>query len=104
MTSRVSTYIGNVLAAAGLDSVYGDEGEADFFAVEVADALAREPEVIVLPDEPYAFSRKHGDELRRAGAKAVILYVDGKDLAWYGPRIPSALERLWIITADISRA
>jgi hypothetical protein len=37
------------------------------------------------------------------GAKAQIFYVDGKDLCWYGPRIPRALQRLSKITHDISR-
>jgi ABC-type Fe3+-hydroxamate transport system substrate-binding protein len=103
MTFRMSTYIGSMLEAVGFENVFGDEGASDFFTIELDDALAREPRLILLPDEPYAFGRKHGEELRTRGAKAEILYVDGRDLSWYGPRVPSALERLSIISRDISR-
>jgi ABC-type Fe3+-hydroxamate transport system substrate-binding protein len=102
MTFRPSTYVGSMLDAVGLKNVFSDAAATDFFAVELEDALARRPDIILLPDEPYAFSAKHADELRACGAKSVILQVDGKDLSWYGPRIPRALERLWTITADIS--
>jgi len=103
MTFRASTYIGSVLAAVGFTNVFDDENEADFFAIEIQDALAREPEIILLADEPYAFGRKHGEELRTLGAKAEIVYVDGRDLSWYGPRVPAALERLSEIFRDLSR-
>ena len=102
MTFRTSTYIGSVLASVGLENVFDDEGSSDFFTIEIADALARDLQVILLPDEPYVFRRKHGEELRTLGAKAQILYVDGRDLSWYGPRVPYALERLSIIIRDIS--
>ena len=103
MTFRRSTYVGSMLEAAGLRNVFADAADTDFFAVELDAALATQPEIILLPDEPYAFSTKHADELRAHGAKSVILQVDGRDLSWYGPRIPGALRRLWTITADISR-
>lgn len=103
MTFRSSTYVGSMLATVGLQNVFGDEGASDFFAVELDDVLAREPQLILLPDEPYAFGRKHGEELRTRGAKGEIVYVDGRDLSWYGPRAPRALERLSIISGDIPR-
>ena len=47
--------------------------------------------IVVLPDEPYAFGPEHARELRVAGVEARFVHVDGKDLSWYGPRIPRAL-------------
>jgi len=103
MTFRTDTYIGGMLEAAGMENVFGDRPAADFFEIDIDDAIAHDPEVILLPDEPYVFGRKHGEDLRARGAKGEIVYVDGKDLSWYGPRIPAALARLWKITSDISR-
>ncbi|MFT5042837.1 MAG: ABC-type Fe3+-hydroxamate transport system substrate-binding protein [Hyphomicrobiaceae bacterium] len=115
MTFRRSTYIGDVLACAGCDNIFanGDsddeealagatdakagpasQGSRDFFEVTLAEVAARQPELVILPDEPYEFTPLHAPDLRGAGINAPILYVDGKDLSWYGPRIPAALVRL----------
>jgi len=94
MTFRRATYIGDVLARAGCANVFGDRTGADFFEVTIDEILAAQPDLVVLPDEPYVFEPKHADELRAAGVAARFLHVDGKDLAWYGPRIPAALDRL----------
>ncbi len=56
-------------------------------------ALRRlEPEIVLLPDEPYAFGPDDVAELEQAGLPAVL--VDGRDLWWWGARTPSALGRL----------
>lgn len=94
MTFRRATYIGDMLERAGCDNVFGDREGRDFFEVSIDEVLAAAPELIVLPDEPYVFEEKHAGELRAAGLAARYLLVDGKDLAWYGPRIPAGLARL----------
>jgi hypothetical protein len=60
----------------------------------IEEILAAAPELVLLPDEPYVFESKHADELKAAGLASHFLLVDGKDLAWYGPRIPQGLARL----------
>jgi len=94
MTFRRATYIGDMLERAGCANVFGDRPGADFFEVRIEEVLAASPELVILPDEPYVFEARHVDELRAAGLTSRFLHVDGKDLAWYGPRIPQALERL----------
>lgn len=94
MTFRRATYIGDMLERAGCTNVFGDRDGADFFEVTLDEVLAARPELVVLPDEPFVFEPKHADELRAAGLDARYLFIDGKDIAWYGPRIPAALERL----------
>ena len=94
MTFRRATYIGDMLARAGCDNVFGERDGAAFFEVSLEEILAARPELVVLPDEPYVFEARHADELRAAGVGARYVLLDGKDLAWYGPRIPRALERL----------
>ncbi len=95
MTFGRHTYIGDMLAVAGYDNVFGDDRGEDFFEVTLDEILARAPEAVVLPDEPFVFEARHADELRLAGlAGAEFLFVDGRNLSWYGPRIPAALDAL----------
>ncbi|HYC01475.1 MAG TPA: helical backbone metal receptor [Candidatus Limnocylindrales bacterium] len=94
MTFRNTTYIGDMLSRAGCENVFGERGGADFFEVGLEEILAAEPALVVLPDEPYVFEARHAHELQEAGVRASFLHIDGKDLAWYGPRIPGALARL----------
>ena len=54
-------------------------------------AAALEPDVVIAPDEPYRFSTRHEPELRRV---APTVFVDGRDLFWWGVRTASALDRL----------
>jgi hypothetical protein len=55
---------------------------------------ARAPEVVLLPDEPYAFGPDDADVLHGALVAARVLFVDGKDLFWYGVRAIGAAARL----------
>jgi ABC-type Fe3+-hydroxamate transport system substrate-binding protein len=73
MTFGASTYIGSVLDAVGMENVFAADATADFFEIEIEEALARDPEIIVLPDEPYVFGRKHGEDLRARGAKGELV-------------------------------
>jgi ABC-type Fe3+-hydroxamate transport system substrate-binding protein len=94
MTFRRKTYIGDMLARAGCANVFGDREGADFFEVAIEEILAAAPRLVILPDEPFVFEARHADELKAHGLESSFLQLDGKDLAWYGPRIPAALERL----------
>src|ERR1700759_4901306 len=50
-----ATFTGDLAARLGLDNVYGD-APGRYPHVDLADLAARDPELVVLPDEPYAFS------------------------------------------------
>lgn len=100
MTFRRGTYIGDMLATAGCYNVFGDRDGPDFFEVQIEEILAAAPPLVMLPDEPYVFDARHAAELRAMGLEARFLFVDGKDLAWYGPRIPAAIERLSAAVRD----
>lgn len=101
MTFGRQTYVGDVLSLVGQRNVLATDGSPDFFEVTLDQVVAARPQLVVLPDEPYVFSRKHGEELRTHGIIGKIHYIDGKDLSWYGPRIPRALDRLLTITRDL---
>ncbi len=103
MTFGPNTYVADVLRSVGmtgaLDEAGGDPdgaaARADFFEIRLEDVVAAAPDLILLPDEPYAFGPEHAEELRAAGlSQARCELIDGKDLSWYGPRIPRSLARL----------
>jgi ABC-type Fe3+-hydroxamate transport system substrate-binding protein len=84
------TFTGDLAARLGLDNAYA--GHADRYPrVELAGILARDPQVIVLPDEPYAFTATDGPE---AFPGHRVALVSGRDLTWYGPSLVTARARL----------
>lgn len=89
MTVGAPTYGSSLLSASGFDNVFAVDDP--YPAVELADATARRPDVVLAPSEPYEFKEKHRPELEQV---ARVQFVDGRDLFWWGARTPAALERL----------
>jgi ABC-type Fe3+-hydroxamate transport system substrate-binding protein len=90
MTINAATYGSSLLAAAGIANVYADASEP-YPTVTLDDAAARRPDAVLAPSEPYPFSARQQQELETV---APVVFVDGKDLFWWGVRTPGALERL----------
>ena len=90
MTLRGATYGSSVLRRIGVDNVFG-ESAMRYPEVTLEDASAREPAVVLAPSEPYPFTERHRDELETV---APVVFVDGKDLFWWGVRTPGAITRL----------
>jgi ABC-type Fe3+-hydroxamate transport system substrate-binding protein len=84
------TFTGDLAGRLGLANVFGNDGQR-YPRVGLADILARDPQVIVLPDEPYAFTERDGPE---AFPGRRVALVSGRDLTWYGPSLVAARERL----------
>jgi ABC-type Fe3+-hydroxamate transport system substrate-binding protein len=98
MTINADTYIHDLLAVCGADNVFGDR-PARYPTVTLEEVAARRPDVIVLPDEPFRFRRKHVEEFAPyTDVPAVrdrrIHLVDGKPFSWHGPRLFEALRTL----------
>lgn len=84
------TFTGDVLARLGLDNVFaGAEGR--YPTVPLPAIAAAGPDVVVLPDEPYAFTADDGPEAL-PGIRTAL--VSGRDLTWYGPSLGPARARL----------
>jgi ABC-type Fe3+-hydroxamate transport system substrate-binding protein len=114
MTMNADTFGSDVLAHVGIDNVFGDRLRlyplaADLGKGEPVDAtgrdvryprvtldevVARKPDVILLPDEPHAFSADDEAVFRAALPATPIVRVSGKDLFWYGAWTIDALDRL----------
>jgi len=80
------TFAGDVLARLGVDNVYADADER-YPKVELAALTAAGAELVVLPDEPYAFTADDGPEAFPGLPSAL---VSGRHLTWYGPSLAEA--------------
>ena len=81
-----ATFTGDLAARLGLENVYGDD-PGRYPHVELDDLAARQPDLIVLPDEPYAFSPDDGPEMF---PRQRVALVEGRALTWYGPSLVTA--------------
>lgn len=92
------TYANDLLRVCGGDNVFADRTERRYPIVEEAEIVAAAPEVILLPDEPYAFGARDAAELGRLEVPAAragrIHCLDGTLVSWYGPRMARAIETL----------
>ncbi|MFA5882850.1 MAG: helical backbone metal receptor [Acidimicrobiia bacterium] len=89
------TYGASVLAGLGFDTpaAAGADG-ARYPEVTLEQVRALDPDVVVLPSEPYPFAERHRVEVAEAVPGAAVELVDGQDLLWWGIRTPHALMRL----------
>lgn len=77
------TFTGDVLARLGVDNVLADSPER-YPRVTLADLPPYD--LVVLPDEPYAFSPQDGPECFTVPSRC----VSGRHLTWYGPSLAEA--------------
>jgi hypothetical protein len=82
------TFAGDVLARLGVDNALA--GSADRYPRVDLDRLPAH-DLVVLPDEPYAFSAADGPD---AFARTPCALVSGRHLTWYGPSLVQAREVL----------
>lgn len=84
------TFAGDVLRRIGIANVYADHDERYPRPAlpELLDTLKRDKaDLVVLPDEPYAFSAADGPE---SFPRTRCALVSGRHLTWYGPSLCEA--------------
>jgi ABC-type Fe3+-hydroxamate transport system substrate-binding protein len=89
------SYGHDVLVRAGANNVLGHRPRYPEVSLEEVEAL--QPDLILLPDEPFHFRERHAREFGRI---APARLVDGRLLWWYGPRIPAAMRELRRLLAE----
>ncbi len=114
MTLNAETFGSDVLARVGVENVFGDRMRLYPLAADLGKMLpqdsagrdvryprvtldevkARGADVILLPDEPYAFTDADEAVFREAMPNAKVIRVSGKDLFWYGAWSIDGLPRL----------
>ncbi|MFI8964304.1 helical backbone metal receptor [Streptomyces sp. NPDC053493] len=80
------TFAGDLLARLGVRNLYAGHAER-YPRIPLDELNAARPDLVVLPDEPYRFTRDDGPEAF-PGAPAAL--VDGRHLTWYGPSLAEA--------------
>ncbi|MFJ5078281.1 helical backbone metal receptor [Streptomyces sp. NPDC088553] len=80
------TFAGDLLARLGVRNLYADHPER-YPRLSLDELRAAAPGLVVLPDEPYRFTRDDGPE---AFPGTVAALVDGRHLTWYGPSLVEA--------------
>jgi len=120
MTFNQDTYMSDLLAVFGGENVFGNRerqypllAELGFEAAEdpldrdrrfprvtFEEIRASDPELILLPDEPFPFDQTHKDiickHLREVRAVRIgrVYLVDGSLITWHGTRLALALQFL----------
>jgi ABC-type Fe3+-hydroxamate transport system substrate-binding protein len=92
------TFAGDVLSRLGVDNVMADADER-YPKVTLDQLRERAPDLIVLPDEPYAFGWDDGPEVFE-GWQVPVAFVSGRHLTWYGPSLVTARDVLTRQLAD----
>ena len=96
MSVGSDTYVHDVLETCGGENICG--GATRYPIVTLEEVEAAQPEVVLLPDEPYPFSAEDLPEFYAldipAASSDCIHLVDGKLLTWYGPRMAGSLMQL----------
>lgn len=89
------TFTDDLMARLGWHNVWRDAGEryphVDLADLDAADRNSAGVDVVLLPDEPYVFSRADGPE---AFTHTRTALVSGRRLTWYGPSMVGAAAAL----------
>jgi len=88
MSAGPDTYIGDLLRQGGLTPIGPDR----YPTLSDADLDALDPQLILLPTEPYRFNQRHQTEFQRRFPEAAVHLVDGQALTWYLSRTEVGLD------------
>lgn len=95
MAAGGGTHIDAVMGELGLENVLADR--PDYFEIELGDLAAKQPRLVLLPDEPYPFTHHAAWSIAAAGVvpdRRSAMLLDGKLLSWYGTRTARSLRML----------
>lgn len=95
VTVNFDTYISRLVEAGGGFNVFHEDPVREF-PIEIEDMLDKEPEILMLASDPYAFKKYHikGFRKYRIFSKIKIELVNGKFFSNFGPRTAEAIRRL----------
>ena len=123
MTLNADTFGSDVLAQAGIGNAFGDRlrlyplaadlgktapqdasgRDVRYPRITLDEVAARKPDLVILPDEPHAFTVEDEAVFREKLPDARVVRVSGKDLFWYGAWTIDAVDRLRIAFGDAAR-
>ncbi len=128
MTADAGTYLSSALAAAGAINVFHDrarlyplaadlgraaalpaesvvEHDTRYPRISMEEVISRDPELMLFPDEPHAFTEADLAPFRAMDVAAArgghMHFIEGKDLLWPGARTIDGIERLRTIVRSV---
>jgi ABC-type Fe3+-hydroxamate transport system substrate-binding protein len=106
VTINRDTYTGDLLSLCGAENVFAERDSNRYPRVSPGEVIAAAPEIILLPGEPFPFTREDADAIRTnmpeipAVQAERILLVDGRLLFWAGTRLGEAIRSLPALLRD----
>ena len=99
MAASGDTYIGDLLRLCGAINVCEDAARGRYPRLSLTELIALDPEVILLPSEPYRFRERHAAELlaqhgMSAARNGHVYLCDGQNLTWWGLRTAAAIDEV----------
>jgi ABC-type Fe3+-hydroxamate transport system substrate-binding protein len=93
MAASADTFLSDLLRVAGGVNVIEGAGGNRYPEVSPEDIAAWDPDLVLLPSEPYPFQAAHGDELVTSARirRARFVFCDGELLTWHGVRTAKGL-------------
>ena len=88
MSAGPDTYLGDLMRQGGLMPIGPDR----YPTLSDEELGALDPQVLLLPTEPYRFNRRHQAELQKRFPQARVHLVDGQALTWYLSRTEAGLD------------
>ena len=96
MAFNADTYAHDVLRMLGFNNIFASAGER-YPTTTLSEAVARKPDIVLLPDEPYEFKDRDVEELKKILPAALarrVMIISGRDLHWYGVHMVKGLQTL----------
>ncbi len=98
MAVGADTFAHDLLLCCGASNPFAGAGAGRYPRIELRELEAAQPDVILLPTEPYAFGERDRAELLALDCPAArtgrVHVIEGELLSWYGPRMPRALRTI----------
>jgi ABC-type Fe3+-hydroxamate transport system substrate-binding protein len=98
-----NTYINSLIESYGLKNVFSDR--VGYFEITEEQLVESQPDIILLPDEPYLFTKEDESDLKvlfdQRNIPIKIKIIIGTELCWYGVR---TLKGLKYISEIVSQA
>lgn len=99
MAASGDTYIGDLLRVCGAINVCEESLRGRYPRLQLTELIDLDPEVILLPSEPYRFRERHAEELlaqhgMSAARNGHVYLCDGQILTWWGVRTAAAISEV----------
>jgi len=90
------TFVDSMLKLIKVDNVFSNLRER-YPMVTGANIHIGNPDIVILPSEPFKFEDQHAMEISAHTHDAATFFVDGQMFSWYGSRLVKSLDYLKLL-------